>query len=349
LEYEAVARQAASSPCFSAHYTWAASEYSQTVQSPEASVGGAAAVPVEAPAGSAGVVSPGRIRSKPELISVVVPVRNEETFLAEQLIALSEQSYTGAWELVVVDNGSTDATLEVVERFRPRFPEVAVVDASARKGLNYARNAGVTAARGDLIVYCDGDDVVAPGWLAAMAAAAGEADLVGGVTCGEELNDSRTPAWRSRPRKTFLPVKHGFLPHASGGNCAVWRDVVEKIGWDDAFRFGSSDIEFSWRVQLAGYRLGFAPEAILHRRYRQGMLAMVRQSYVYGKSDAQLYRSFRDHGMQRRSVREARASWRRQLTRVSDLANDRRARWLRVAARDVGRVVGSLRWRVLFL
>jgi glycosyltransferase involved in cell wall biosynthesis len=294
-------------------------------------------------------VPDGRARTKPALISVVVPVRNEEAYLAEQLTALSEQSYEGPWELVVVDNGSTDATLEVVERFRSRFADVVIVAASARKGLNYARNAGFTAAHGDLLVFCDGDDVVAKGWLAAMAAAAGEADLVGGASSGEELNDSSTPAWRSRPPMSSLPVKHGFLPHASGGNCAVWRDVAGRFMWDEAFSFGSSDIEFSWRVQLAGYRLGFAPDAILHRRYRQGLLAMIRQSYSYGRSDAQLYRRFRQHGMKRRSFREARQSWRRLLATAGDLTNDRRGRWLRVAARDVGRLAGSLRWRVLFL
>ncbi len=291
-----------------------------------------------------------RARTKPELISVVLPVRNGEVHLAEQLDALSAQTYRGRWELLVVDNGCTDRSLEIVERSGARLPEVRIVDARDRRGLNFARNRGASAARGDLLAFCDADDVVSPTWLAALAEAASNADLVSGLNRAEKLNDSLTRAWRPVPSEVSLVPKHGFLPHASGGNCAVWRDVVDQVAWDTTFMFGSSDIEFSWRVQLAGYRLALASDAVLHRRFRAGLPAMMRQYYAYGKSDAQLYRRFRNEGMARSSVRDAARSWRRLLLTLNDLASEpSRGHWLRQAARHYGRAVGSLRWRVLFL
>lgn len=316
--------------------------YSQSVESAQA--------PELAPPGFVGAAPGGpRARAKPALVSVVMPVRNGEPHLADQLAALAAQTYGEPWELVVVDNGSTDGTLEVVERFRSRLPAVVIVDASSRKGLNFARNRGAAAARGDLLAFCDADDVVAPGWLAGLAEAARGADLVQGANSAEELNSPLTRAWRPLP-KGPLVRKHGFLPHVSGGNCAVWRDVVDRVPWDETFAYGSSDIEFSWRAQLAGFTLGIAPDAVLHQRFRPGLRAMVRQYYRYGKSDAQLYRRFRREGMARSSVRDAARSWRRLLSRVGDLADERRrGDWLRLAARHWGRVVGSLRWRVLFL
>ena len=291
-----------------------------------------------------------RSRSRPELVSVLLPVRNGEAFIAEQLAALSRQTYARRWELVVIDNGCTDRSLEIVERYRARLPDVVTVNASDRTGLNYARNRGVSAARGELLAFCDSDDVVSPGWLAALVTAASNADLVAGVLDGATLNNALTRAWRPGNPSEPLTIKHDFLPHAPGGNCAVWRDVLERVAWDDAFVFGSSDIEFSWRVQLAGYRLGLARGAVVHMRFRPGLGAMLRQYFAYGKSDAQLYRQFRHEGMGRATSRDAMRTWSQLLSTVTDLGSEpARGHWLRLAARHLGRVVGSVRWRVRFL
>src|SRR5205085_6844888 len=115
------------------------------------------------------------------LVSVIVPVRNGERHVGDQMAALAAQDYDGPWEVVVVDNGSTDRTAEVVARWRDRLPSLTVVDASNRRGLNHARNAGRAAARGDFLAFCDADDVATPGWVSALAEAAAQADLVSGA------------------------------------------------------------------------------------------------------------------------------------------------------------------------
>ena len=145
-------------------------------------------------------------RGRPALVSVVMPVRNAEPFLAEQLAALSQQTYPGRWELVAVDNGCTDRSIEVVEKWRPQLPEVRVVDASGRKSPNYARNGGAAAARGDLLAYCDADDVVDRGWLGALVEAAREA--IGGGVAAE--SEGRGEAVRGRRRGSAQDVGSGL-------------------------------------------------------------------------------------------------------------------------------------------
>jgi glycosyltransferase involved in cell wall biosynthesis len=148
--------------------------------------------------------------TRPTLVTVVLPVRNGERHLGRQLAALAGQSYPDPWELLVVDNGSTDGSREVARSFAGELPQLRIVDASSHRGLNYARNIGVDAARGDLLAFCDADDAADPGWLAGLVDAAAGADIAGGVLDGQELNGPVARAWRSqrfidRPSEQFLP------------------------------------------------------------------------------------------------------------------------------------------------
>src|SRR5215211_6374789 len=159
--------------------------------------------------------------SPPELISVVIPVLNGEDHVGEQLAALASQIYSGPWELVVVDNGCSDRTIEIVRSSADMLPELRIADARARRGLSHARNAGAAWARGDFLAYCDADDVVSAGWLKAMAEAAPHSDLVGGRNEWQELNDPTVIAWRPSRPMTDLMGDHGFLRYAPGGNLGV--------------------------------------------------------------------------------------------------------------------------------
>jgi glycosyltransferase involved in cell wall biosynthesis len=287
----------------------------------------------------------------PPLISVIVPVLDGEEHIAEQLAALAGQTYRGEWELVIVDNGCTDGTLEVVRAWSTALPSVTVADARARRGLNHARNVGTRAARGDFLAFCDADDVVTPGWLEALAASAPHADIVGGRLEWDALNDPMVRAWRPQAPMTDLVVDHGFLRYAPGGNLGVWAPVARAVGWDERFTFGSSDHDFAWRAQLAGHRLAFAPAAVVQQRFRRTIGATARQSFRYGHSGPRLYRSFRDAGMARPDTRRALVEWRRLLRALPDLLGprERRGRWVQRAAFRAGRVAGSLRAGVVCL
>ena len=290
---------------------------------------------------------PGSARGRPALISVILPIRNGEAHLEDQVASLAAQTYSGPWELVAVDNGCTDRSMEIVERWRGRLARLVVVDARGRRGLNHARNAGAAAARGDLLAFCDADDVTAPNWLEGLAAAAAEADIVGGAMERQELNSPLGRAWQSADLVASLQSCYAFLPHPPGGNCAIWADVAREVRWDEAFAFGSSDIDFTWRAQLAGYRVAFAPQALIRRRFRTSLRALIKQWFRYGLSEPHLFRRHRRHGMRRDG--KGIQNWRWLATSAPLLLTaPGRGRWCRIAAWCCGRACGSLRWRVLY-
>ena len=288
---------------------------------------------------------------RPELVSVVIPVLNGEKYIADQLAALAAQTYQGAWELVVVDNGCTDRTVEIVRSFASRLPRVTIADARARRGLNHARNVGAATAHGDFLAFCDADDVASAGWLGALAAAAGGADVIGGRLEWDALNDPVSRAWRPQAPMSDLISDHGFLRYAPGGNLGVWTRIAREIGWDERFTFGSSDHGFAWNAQLAGYRLSFAPDAIMQQRFRATLRALARQQYRYGRSGPLLQRAYRHLGIPGPDNRAAVRIWRRLFKTVPDLwhSRERRGNWIRLAAFRLGRLVGSLRTRVVCL
>ena len=287
----------------------------------------------------------------PTLVSVTVPVLDAEDYVGEQMAALCAQTYRGAWEVVVVDNGCNDRSIDIVRSFASRLPSLRVVESSTRRNLNHARNAGAAAARGDLLCFCDADDVATPGWLEALVAAAGGADIVGGPLDEESLNSGRTLAWHAPSRLTNLPLAYRFLPYAPGGNCAVWTDVARRLRWDEHFTFGNADVEFCWRAQLGGYTLAFADDAVVQRRFQDGAYAMARRYFDYGRPGPLLYRRFRAVGMPRSSQREAFSAWVWLVRRAprAVLSWQFRGGWLRRAGMRSGRLVGSIRHRVLFL
>jgi glycosyltransferase involved in cell wall biosynthesis len=286
----------------------------------------------------------------PELISVVLPVLNGERYLGEQLAALAHQTYARPWEVVIVDNGCTDGTLAVVERWGDRLPDVRIADASDLKGLNHARNIGSAAARGDFLAFCDADDVVSPGWLAGLATAAERADILGGVGEIETLNGRRAFPSRTGSQPGGVRTRLGYLPSVSGGNCGVWTDVARTLRWDESFVYAGSDIEFSWRAVLASFRVDVAPGAVIRVRQRTDLRSLATQWFLYGKSDAQLFRAFRGRGMRRSSLAAALKETLALALRLPDIVRSPIARrtWLTLAARRVGRIAGSIQHRVFF-
>jgi glycosyltransferase involved in cell wall biosynthesis/GT2 family glycosyltransferase len=290
-------------------------------------------------------------RAAPRLVTAVVPVRNGAEHIGAQLAALSAQTYQGAWEVVVVDNGSTDATVEVVETWRDRLPGLRIVDASERAGVSHALNRGADEARGEFIVSCDADDVADPDWLESLVEMSTQGDVVAGLNDFESLNPPEQRAWRQEATSELLPLTYSFLPLFDQGNCGLWREVAAEIRRDEDYPYGSSDEEYSWRVQLAGYRVVAAPRAVMRKRFRLTLRTLARQWFDYGHSEPHLYRSFRHCGMPRPDLATTLEGWWLLLVHAPDLlrSSGRRGNWLRLAGLGAGRVVGSIRWRVLFL
>jgi glycosyltransferase involved in cell wall biosynthesis len=287
----------------------------------------------------------------PRMVSVVIPARNAAATISSQLQALSRQDYRGVWEVIVADNASTDDTASAAASWASGLPRLQVVCAASRPGINHARNVGARAARGDIIVFCDADDMAAPGWLRKMVEAIGSADVVGGRTDCTALNSARTRAWRAPLPDDRLPDIFGFLPYATGASLGVRTKVLQALGgFNEEYAGGGDDVEFCWRAQLASYTIGHAPDAVMFYRLRNRLLPLAKQGYGYGKSDAHLYRDFRPQGLPPFGVKAGISSWGRLLRRLPELAShDRAGAWVFGAAWRCGRLMGSLRYRVMCL
>ncbi len=277
------------------------------------------------------------------MISVIVPVRDGGPWLTEQLAAIASQQCAEPWEVVVADNGSSDGSAELVRQWAEGHPGFHVVDASSRGGPSAARNAGVKAASGELLAFCDADDVVKPGWISACVAALAGADVVAGHLDLWSLN-GRPPA----PDQAVATRQLGFLPFALGANLAVRRSAFEAIGGFDEELTTGEDIDLSWRLQLAGYRFAQAPAAVVAKRERSHPDEVFRQARIYGRCGPMLFRRYRSRGA-RRDLVGALRSWGWLVVALPTLLRPaRRASWARTAAVRFGRLEGSLAEGVFF-
>lgn len=292
-------------------------------------------------------VGPAPSGREPELVSVIVPAHNASGTLAEQVEALRAQDHDDPWELVLADNGSTDDTVAVFQRSvaggGPDAPvpwdAARVVDASAVAGSAHARNVGAAAARGDLLCFCDADDVVEPGWLRALVRAAADHHLVGGRLETTTLNSDRVRGWRPAPSASVADVP-SFAPTS---NLAIWADCFAALGGLDETYLKSHDVELSKRALAAGASLGFAPDAVVRYRLRSTLRGLARQSYRSGRATVQMATQFpdREPPVERAAVAR-RLAW--SATRLPYLAlADRRGLWVRRTAEGVGTAVALAR------
>ncbi|MFQ4138859.1 glycosyltransferase family 2 protein [Nodosilinea sp. PGN35] len=235
-------------------------------------------------------------------ISVVIPCFNAAPVIRQQLDALTQQTLA-PYEVIVADNGSTDDSRAIVEQYRDRLPRLTLVDASAVRGASHARNVGAKAATGDYLAFCDADDVVDQGWLAALAKAFADHGFLACRLDYEFLNNDTSNTSQTTGLQQF---RTPFFPFAGGCGLAIERELHAAVGGFDEGISHLEDADYCIRVQMAGHPLVFVPEAVVHYRYGPGAQesflesrqATYRKAYNWGYGLATLYLRYRDQGMQ---------------------------------------------------
>lgn len=258
-------------------------------------------------------------------ISVIIPCHNEERFLAQQLESLAQQDFDGQWEVIVVDNRSTDATVQVARGFSPLADRLRVVRADDRASAAYARAEGVAAALADRLAFCDADDRVGTGWLRALAGALVHHGLVTGRVEVDTLNDEHLAASRGR-RNEESQLRFGDVPVFRSNTGGMSRQCWDLLG---GFRdHALEDIELSIRAASSGLTVFFVPEAIVSYRYRDSGRALWAQGVTYGEGFSQLGIQARSAGLRPPSRMSAAKSWMWLLARAPFLwRSDLRSRW----------------------
>lgn len=286
-------------------------------------------------------------------LCVVIPARNEERCIGLQLEALLAQEWDGEWEVIVVDNGSTDGTVAVVEGLSRQHRRLRVISATEKADQSYAANKGASATTADIVIFCDADDIVTEGWLAAMAAGLTVHEVVTGPNELDRLN----PPWlaNSRGRSVEGPVGSFFdiFPLVRGNNYGVRKKVFERIGSlkEDFARHGVlADQEFSLRCWLNGIEVVGLPDAVVHYRYRDQARALWRQGWNYGAHRPLIAKMLVDAKRPRPPRFGGWKSWAMLLlTAPKAVTRSGRARWLWIAGNRFGQVAGSIKYRVMML
>ena len=232
-------------------------------------------------------------------LSVILPCFNGAATLAVQLEALTLQDWPGGWELIVVNNGSTDGSMAMVEAYRARLPVLKIVEAHAhgtpRLGVPHSYNTGIKAATGDAFVFCEADDEVAPGWLAAMGRALMAHDFVLARLDHRKLNADWLHPPHGEGYQSVGLFRMPVAPHffsASACGFGLSRAIYEKLGPLNIDFPIVHDGEYCWRAQLAGYALHFEPEALVHYREKSALMDRFRQGRNWGRDTTRLHHHY---------------------------------------------------------
>lgn len=287
-------------------------------------------------------------------LSVVIPCLNAAATIGVQLEALARQHWDQEWEVVVADNGSTDDSRDIIESYRDRLPNLRIVDASARRGAPYALNFGVAAATGIAVAFCDADDEVAPGWVAAMGNALLEHDFVACRIDFTKLN----PPWaqtifRGHGQQHGRLLKAKFPPylwHAGGGTLGVKKSLLEAVNGFDGAMLYLQDTDFCFKLQLQGVELRFVSKAVVHVRCRDTLSGLLRQAWHWAEYDVLLYKKYRSANSKDFSRWKIYlGEWKGLVRALPQIGLDRtaRARWVWRFGWQVGMLLGSIKYHVL--
>jgi glycosyltransferase involved in cell wall biosynthesis len=224
--------------------------------------------------------------------SLIICTRNRDTALGKCLAKVRGIIFEQSWELIVVDNASTDSTQDIIADFAKTSGLSVVYVHESKPGLSNARNAGVAVSKGEIITFTDDDCYVDPLFLQSACAAFDDAQT--GVVSGRimlfdpddypaTINESLT-ALRFEPRR-FIAA--GTL---KGANLAFRHTVLDQIGpFDPLFGSGAyfpaEDADAVMRASMAGWVIRYVPEMVVyHHHGRKAVdIASLHKAYDIGR------------------------------------------------------------------
>jgi glycosyltransferase involved in cell wall biosynthesis len=235
-------------------------------------------------------------------VSVVVPTYNRARLLRRCLASLERLDYPrDLLELIVVNDGSTDATGRVLSDYAARTSLHFTPVTQANSGPAAARNKGIAAAGGEFVAFTDDDCAVDAHWLRALVDGFADRRVCAGVGGVGGVMRTRARGLIS----SYLAVTNlassnvtgdGYPPYLITANACFPRELLVDLGgFDEEFKApGGEDSDLSWRMVARGYTLEIIPSAIVDHYQKTRLIDLLRTYHNYGKGDAFVERK---HGM----------------------------------------------------
>ena len=228
------------------------------------------------------------------MASIVICSYNGAATIESCLRSMQKLRYPGEFEVIFVDDGSTDNTQEILQQ----FPWVRNIR-QKNKGLSFARNVGMEAARGEIVVYTDSDCEADEDWLYYLALAltrGGYVGMGGPNLIPDEGSWIADCVGLSPGGPTHVMIDDREAEHVPGCNMAFYKWALRQInGFDPQFRKAGDDVDVIWRLQGLGYPIGFAPAAQVWHYRRNTIKAYLKQQRGYGEAEAMLKFKHPDH------------------------------------------------------
>lgn len=227
-------------------------------------------------------------RALPEtpFVSVIVCSYNGGKTLAACLESLGKLNYP-QYEVLLVDDGSTDNTREIAAR----FPSVRYIH-QTNHGLSHARNTGAAAAKGEVFAYTDSDCMADGDWLYYLIGTlvTGQFGGVGGPNVTPPAQDWIQACVAGAPGgPSHVLLTDTVAEHIPGCNMAFYRWAFESVGgFDIEYHKAGDDVDFCWRLQQAGFVIGFSPTALVWHHRRFTLRAFLKQQEGYGEAESLL-------------------------------------------------------------
>ncbi|HEY8173845.1 MAG TPA: glycosyltransferase family A protein [Dehalococcoidia bacterium] len=238
------------------------------------------------------VVAERRVGDASPVATIIVPTRQRAALVRETIEALFAQDFDPPYEVIVVDNASTDEASTVLEHLAAAAPrDFLAVRMHRDEGPATSRNAGAALARAEYVAFTDSDCLPSPGWLRACVGALERGcDVVQGQTLA--------PPWQRQPLFSHFIETRRADGSFSTSNVAYRRDVVLRAGGFDRTRDYWEDVDLGWRAVSSGARYMFVADALVHHQViAQSPLEWLRHARRFANwpEKAAHYPSFRRH------------------------------------------------------
>jgi glycosyltransferase involved in cell wall biosynthesis len=215
------------------------------------------------------------------MVSIIIPTYNGAKRIGKCLEALTQQDYQGEFEIIVVDDGSTDETEEVVQQ----YPQIRLIQ-QQNAGPASARNQGARVANGEILLLTDDDCVPMPDWISQMVQPFLEKpELVGikGVYRTHQRELTARFVQLEYEDKYDVMAKYAYIDFIDTYSAGYRRDIFLKYdGFDTTFPVAcTEDQELSFRIGRDGHKMKFIPQAIVYHTHPNSVLSYIKKKYKF--------------------------------------------------------------------